>query len=330
MDSQKAEYYRCICEKISEYSRGREIVFYGNMSDFNEVLKESRNLKPAFHVTALKEKVNDETRLFDDINKKSDKYYVVVLLEPSPKLRKKLRLYGYRDFKDCMFVQRKDVVLNSKVKNYEDGYGNKVTNNCGFIIEISKYAFNSEVTIGEGTICKPGAKIHLWKGTNKVTIGDNCRLRRGLLFCTMDCEISLGSDTIIMDGYEIICSKGTRVFIGDHCMFSDYIKIRSGDGHAIFDMKSGRRINDYSPEDPKSIVNIGRHVWLGWGASVLGGSEIGDCCIIGAFGVFKGSMPGHCIAAGNPAKIIKRDINWSSSNFAYSLDQCEPYLNEID
>ncbi len=328
MESQNTAYYRYICERIRESAGDRKIVFYGSQASFEAVFKEYQDMKPAFNLTALKEKVSDKVRLIDDINNKSDEYYIVILLSPTDNLRKKMKRLGYRDFKDCMFVERKRVVLGPKDVSYEDGYGNKVVNNCGFEITIASYVFNSQVIIGKGTTCASGAKISVWKGNSKLTIGEGCKLLKGEFLLSLNTEISIGNDVVIMEDYSVTCSRDTKIIVGDHTMMSREIRLRSGDGHAIFDMVTGKRTNNYAPDDPKSVVEIGRHVWLGWGAVVLGGSKIGNCCIIGAYGVFKGTLPDHCVAAGNPAKIIKRDINWSKSNFTENIDDCEPYLNE--
>ena len=53
-------------------------------------------------------------------------------------------------------------------------------------------------------------------------------------------------------------------------------------------------------------VEIGKCVWLGEGVAVLPGSKIGDGCVIGAHAVVKGEIPPYTMAAGIPAKPIKR------------------------
>lgn len=52
-------------------------------------------------------------------------------------------------------------------------------------------------------------------------------------------------------------------------------------------------------------VIIHDDVWIGELVSILPGVEIGKGCIIGANSVVTKSIPDFCIAAGNPAKIIK-------------------------
>ena len=50
---------------------------------------------------------------------------------------------------------------------------------------------------------------------------------------------------------------------------------------------------------------IGNNVFIGWGATILGGSKIGDNTIIGANSVVSGKIKGNSVYAGNPARFIK-------------------------
>lgn len=47
---------------------------------------------------------------------------------------------------------------------------------------------------------------------------------------------------------------------------------------------------------------IGNNVFIGWGATILGGSKIGDNVIIGANAVVSGHVDSDSVYAGNPAK----------------------------
>ncbi|MET0460040.1 MAG: acyltransferase, partial [Ilumatobacteraceae bacterium] len=45
--------------------------------------------------------------------------------------------------------------------------------------------------------------------------------------------------------------------------------------------------------------------WLGYGTVVLPGAKIGRHVVIGANSVVRGEIPDNCVAAGNPAKVIR-------------------------
>jgi len=56
----------------------------------------------------------------------------------------------------------------------------------------------------------------------------------------------------------------------------------------------------------KKPVKIGKYCWIGFGAIILPGVEIGDFTIVAAGSVVTKSFPeGYCVLAGNPAKQIK-------------------------
>jgi len=51
-------------------------------------------------------------------------------------------------------------------------------------------------------------------------------------------------------------------------------------------------------------IRIGRGTWIAERVAVLKGSNIGECCIIGANSVVKGEIPPCSIAAGAPARVV--------------------------
>lgn len=54
---------------------------------------------------------------------------------------------------------------------------------------------------------------------------------------------------------------------------------------------------------------IGKDCVIGVNAIIMPGVHIGDEVIIGSGAIVTKNIPSNCIAAGNPAKIIKKDIH---------------------
>lgn len=52
-------------------------------------------------------------------------------------------------------------------------------------------------------------------------------------------------------------------------------------------------------------VRIGNHVWIGFGALILPGVTVGDCCVVGAGSVVTRDVAPGSIAAGNPARVLR-------------------------
>ncbi len=51
-------------------------------------------------------------------------------------------------------------------------------------------------------------------------------------------------------------------------------------------------------------IRIGRGTWIAERVAVLRGSNIGECCIIGANSVVRGEIPPYSIAVGAPARVV--------------------------
>lgn len=55
-----------------------------------------------------------------------------------------------------------------------------------------------------------------------------------------------------------------------------------------------------------SPVAIGDNSWIGVNVAILPGVKIGRNVVVGANSVVTGDLPDNCVAAGNPARVIKR------------------------
>ncbi|GAB6900706.1 acyltransferase [Kineosporia succinea] len=103
----------------------------------------------------------------------------------------------------------------------------------------------------------------------------------------------------------LVVAQGTDVIIGEDCMFSFSVEIRTTDTHAIYDIDSGNRIN---PDKP---ILIGDHVWLGKQAIVLKGASIGSGSVAGARAIVSGKVPPLSVVAGVPARVVRSNVVWT-------------------
>lgn len=117
--------------------------------------------------------------------------------------------------------------------------------------------------------------------------------------------IMIKSGTLFTGKIQISAIEGSRVEIGNNCLFSSDIDIRTGDGHSIFDI-SGERINQ-----SKDVI-IGDHVWCGKSVSILKGVKIATGSVVGISSVVTKSFEdNNVVLAGNPAAIVKNNITWN-------------------
>lgn len=171
---------------------------------------------------------------------------------------------------------------------YEDGQGNRI---------------RFEPDLDDSVV------ISFQGGSNFVEIGERVSAGALRIFCGRHSECRIGSGTEIESAR--IYVTGGSVTLGQDCLLSDNITLRNHDGHHIFDRRTGKRIN------PGGRLVIGNHVWLGYGATLLGSARIGDNSVVGTMAVTSSSFQEEVIIAGNPARVIREGICWSKDNTEY-------------
>jgi len=129
-----------------------------------------------------------------------------------------------------------------------------------------------------------------------------------------DAHVQIGAFTMI-NGAEIVCDEAIR--IGDYGLISwnvvlmdNYrvpcsIEKRRAYIHAIL-QNSLRAIDLQTRAKP---IIIGDNVWIGHDSVVLPGVQIGSGSIVGARSVVTESVPDLAVAAGNPARVIRRLVD---------------------
>ncbi|WP_299247798.1 cysteine peptidase family C39 domain-containing protein [uncultured Aquimarina sp.] len=158
-------------------------------------------------------------------------------------------------------------------------------------------------------VLKKNAKLFqtrlFFRGDNNyLEIGKNARVKGSFHLEGSNSSIKIGDETTI-EFANISATESTKVNIGQDCMFSDSISIRTSDSHSIIDLKSNNRIN------PAADIEIKDHVWLGAGVTVLKGVKIGESSIIGSGAIVTKNILPNSMAAGIPAKVLRSNVNWN-------------------
>ena len=111
------------------------------------------------------------------------------------------------------------------------------------------------------------------------------------------------------------------ISVGDRCLFGKgsaivgHLEIRIGDdvwtGHHVYITDQNHGYEDLDVPISKQVmperpVHIGDGSWLGHGTVVLPGVTIGRHVVVGANSVVTSDLPDRCIAAGVPARVIRR------------------------
>lgn len=110
-------------------------------------------------------------------------------------------------------------------------------------------------------------------------------------------ELKIGAGTYINPN-TIIFAR-TVVSIGKNCAISWNCQIIDDDFHTV----KGK-------ETHAKPIHIGDSVWIGTNVIILKGVQIGNNVIVAAGSVVTKDVPSNCLVAGNPAIIIKSNVNW--------------------
>lgn len=163
---------------------------------------------------------------------------------------------------------------------------------------------NNQIIIGNQSILY-NCTFLIKGNNNKIIIGENCKFNKVSFWISGDNNtIIIGANTTVGKRCEFATLEGTSITIGNDCMFSHDIRLRTSDSHSIINC-DGVRIN-YA----KSI-RVGNHCWIGMQVLMLKGSRVLDNSIIAARALVSKQFDEGCaIIAGMPAKIIKTNVNW--------------------
>lgn len=155
----------------------------------------------------------------------------------------------------------------------------------------------------EGLHCEPGVVV---KSSGRLRLGKNVVLQRG---CLLHCG---GRD---WSNYEGSIELGDHVVVGPHCVLygAGTIKVGThthfGPGSMVM-AQSGNpdSVNRQSirPGHVNEPVVIGKGVWIGAGAVVLGGTTLGDNCTVGPNSVVAGHFEPGTTIIGNPGRAARR------------------------
>lgn len=134
---------------------------------------------------------------------------------------------------------------------------------------------------------------------SRITIGDRLLMYGDAVRCELGAHgggsLEIGHGVFVNYGSAISAHK--RVQIGDGSLIGQYAIIMDCDYH--------RPGGGPGHGDPRPIV-IGRSVWIGARVTILKGVTIGDGAVIGAGSVVTSDIPARVLAAGVPARVLKR------------------------
>ena len=180
-------------------------------------------------------------------------------------------------------IDTRGLLLNSRIKIL--GNNNVVRYMPGGVakrINIEIIGDNNVIDIREYTHFTK-TKLSCWDNKNKIIIGKNGNFGES----------------------NLTCLEGTKLKIGNGCLVSYGVEIRTSDGHAIFDMNQNR-LNEARD------ITINNNVWLAQKCLIFKGAKVPSGCVIGANSLVNKHLDNNnCIYVGSPVRAIRKNIRWT-------------------
>ncbi len=112
-----------------------------------------------------------------------------------------------------------------------------------------------------------------------------------------DAVIELGDRVVLSRGVHLVAYRGIR--IGAGTMIGEYTSIRDANH------RYGQDVALRDAGHSSAPINIGSNVWIGRGAMILPGVNIGDGAVIAANAVVNRDVAAGAVVGGIPAKVLK-------------------------
>jgi phosphonate metabolism protein (transferase hexapeptide repeat family) len=125
-------------------------------------------------------------------------------------------------------------------------------------------------------------------------------------------EVELGDYSYIVNDSDAIYSR-----IGKFCSIAAHVRINPGNHptERVSQHHFTYRASAYFDDEPDEAsffewrrmnsVSIGHDVWIGHGAIVLAGRNVGNGAVVGAGSVVTQDVPAYTMVAGVPAKLVR-------------------------
>lgn len=147
-------------------------------------------------------------------------------------------------------------------------------------------------------------------GEQWIAVGDATMIGAQVTLCAgMAPGHDLGPDPVLRLGSGCVIGRGSHIVahhsidIGDDVFTGPYVYITDQNHtYADPDTPIGRQWPVNAP------VRIGAGSWLGTGAIILPGADVGRNVVVAAGAVVRGKVPDRCVVAGVPARVIREHV----------------------
>jgi acetyltransferase-like isoleucine patch superfamily enzyme len=148
--------------------------------------------------------------------------------------------------------------------------------------------------------------LNIWN-RHRIALGEDVLIEKGARFAVAETSIAESKEILLTIGNRthfgqrmiIVCAGS--VVIGDDVLAADNVFI-CDTYHEYRNISKPVAAQGNSPPRP---VRIGDGAFLGVYSVILPGVQIGKGAYIGAGAVVTRDIPAHCVAVGNPARVVR-------------------------
>jgi acetyltransferase-like isoleucine patch superfamily enzyme len=151
-------------------------------------------------------------------------------------------------------------------------------------------------TDGMCFVC-PGVKFEIGRDAT-VALGRWSWIGHGSKIRAHQGHVSIGAKSVL--GQECTISAYQHVSIGRECIIADRVMMIDFD-HGMVEVERPIREQGIYKRD----VGVGHNVWIGYGACLLRGVEVGNNAVIGTSAVVTCDVPANAVVAGIPARLVR-------------------------
>lgn len=166
------------------------------------------------------------------------------------------------------------------------------------VLDIRKGEFAVNASWCEERSRRYSSELRIARGGQMCIFGDFMLVQGASVFVGENAKLIVHGKNFLNTNTTLNCFL--HIEIGEGCAISDNVCIADSDSHII----------NGNVDAVSAPVIIKDHVWIGKNVTVLKGVTIGEGAVIGAGSVVTKSIPAHCLAVGNPARVIKENVTW--------------------
>lgn len=174
---------------------------------------------------------------------------------------------------------------------------------------------NNATIEGENHYIADTGSVILGDGATKaqVVLMDSCWLE-GIIHVRTKGVVVMHEHSRIAPSAQILCVN--RVEVGPYTTITANTTICDNNNHPVAPlyreyMRTTPRFSDAREwkHSANAPIIIGRNCWIGTNSRICKGVTIGDNAVVAACSVVTKDVPANSIVAGNPAKVVKTDID---------------------